>query len=87
MSTAYHFWSPSCAPCRVIKPSIETLKEEFPDIEWVSVNTTEDTNDYIRKIGVTSWPTIVYFKNGVEVGRHSGTTIAMYYTLARRCLA
>ena len=25
--TVYHFWSPTCNPCKVIKPVIEDLKE------------------------------------------------------------
>ena len=40
--TVYHFWSPTCAPCKAIKPSIEDLKEEFPETTWVHVNTHDD---------------------------------------------
>jgi hypothetical protein len=29
-------------------------------------------------------PTIVVFKNGVEVGRHSGANMILYYTLIRK---
>ena len=25
MIVAYHFWSPTCGPCKVIKPAIEDL--------------------------------------------------------------
>jgi thiol-disulfide isomerase/thioredoxin len=84
MSEAYHFWSPTCAPCRVIKPAIEDLKEEFPDIKWTSVNTHLDTHNFSTKYGVNVVPTIVFVKNGAEVGRHSGTNMGIYYTLARR---
>jgi len=84
MSEAYHFWSPTCAPCRVIKPAIEDLKEEFPDIKWTSVNSHNDTHNFSTKYAVNVVPTIVFVKNGAEVGRHSGTNMGIYYTLARR---
>jgi acid phosphatase family membrane protein YuiD len=32
-------------------------------------------------------PTIVVLKDGVEVGRHSGSQIAIYYTLIRKAIA
>jgi thiol-disulfide isomerase/thioredoxin len=28
---AYHFWSPTCAPCVALKPAVQDLKEEFPE--------------------------------------------------------
>jgi hypothetical protein len=74
----------------VIKPSIETLKEEFEDAippqNWVAVNTHADTNGYVAKYEVAVVPTLVVVKNGVEVGRHSGSTISLYYTLIRKAL-
>ena len=85
--TAYHFWSPTCGPCKVIKPAIEDLKEEFPQISWITVNTHDDSNDYAGKYGVSVVPTIVAVveKNGVEVfnEKHSGTTMASYYRILR----
>lgn len=84
MSEAYHFWSPTCAPCRVIKPAIEDLKEEFPGVKWHSVNTHDDKLNLSQKYQVSVVPTIVFVKNGTEVGRHSGTNMGIYYTLARR---
>lgn len=81
---AYHFWSPTCAPCKVIKPAIEDLKEEFDDIKWTSVNTHVDPTGISKKLNVQVVPTIVILKNGAEVGRHSGTNMIVYYTLIRK---
>lgn len=83
----YHFWSPTCAPCKVIKPAIEDLKEEFPDFQWVSVNTHEDTANIAGIYGVSIVPTIVTVYNGNEIGRHSGTSMISYYTLMRKALS
>lgn len=86
--TVFHFWSPTCGPCMVIKPSIEDLKEEFDGrIEWISINTKEDPKAIAPKLNVSVVPTIVVTKDGMEVGRHSGTQIGIFYTLIRKALA
>jgi thiol-disulfide isomerase/thioredoxin len=84
---AYHFWSPTCGPCKVIKPAIEDLKEEFPDVLWRSVNTHDDINDASRTFSVSVVPTIVVTKNGTEVARHSGTNMSIYYSILRKAIA
>ena len=81
---AFHFWSPSCTPCSVIKPSLDDLKQEFDDVKWTSVNTHVDMHGLGKKMGIQVVPTIVVFKNGTEVGRHSGANMIMYYTLIRK---
>lgn len=75
---AYHFWSPTCAPCKAIKPIIQDLKDDFPVIIWVSVNIENDVKGYTAMYNVTSVPTMVvvaYNKAGEEIYKqsHSGT--------------
>lgn len=89
--TAYHFWSPTCAPCKFIKPAVEDLKEEFPDIQWVSVNTHDDTNGYAEKFGVQVVPTIVVLVldstgKAVYSEKQSGTNMSNYYRILRHGL-
>lgn len=83
--TAYHFWSPTCAPCKIIKPTIEDLKEEFDSVTWVSVNTHDDASGYADKYGVSVVPTIVVVC-GDSVERHSGTAVAGYYRILRAAI-
>jgi len=83
---AYHFWSPTCAPCKAIKPAIEDLKEEFPEVEWVSVNTHDDKEEYSEKFNVTLVPTIVVVSKTLNVDRHSGTSMMGYYRIIRNAL-
>jgi thioredoxin-like negative regulator of GroEL len=72
----------------VIKPSLEMLKEEFEGkIEWISINTKEDPKAVARLMNISVVPTIVVVKDGMEVGRHSGTQIGIFYTLIRKALA
>ena len=84
---AYHFWSPTCGPCKHIKPAIEQMKEDFPQITWDPINTHDDPRGVAPTMRVQAVPTVVVLKNGVEVGRHSGTNVIMYYSLLRRALA
>jgi thioredoxin-like negative regulator of GroEL len=84
---AYHFWSPTCGPCKAIKPAIADLIDEFLGIYFVGVNTHDDPQGIAAKFNVSVVPTMVFLVNGVEVGRYSGTSIIMYYTLARKALS
>ena len=86
--TAYHFWSPTCGPCKVIKPAIEDLKEEFPVVEWITVNTHDDPENRAGIYGVKIVPTIVVIAsddNGqvISTEKHSGTVMAGYYRILR----
>ena len=54
---------------------------------FVGVNTHADPQELATKFGVQVVPTIVVVKNGVEVGRYSGTQVIMYYTLIKKALA
>lgn len=84
-----HFWSPTCNPCKVIKPALEDIKEEFKDQiqEWVSINTKDDPKNVARQFNVAVVPTIVVLKNNVEVARHSGTQLGIYYAIIRKAIA
>jgi thiol-disulfide isomerase/thioredoxin len=87
----YHFWSPTCGPCKTIKPVIEDLKEEFSQFTWLSVNTHEDPQDYKTKFGVQVVPTIVVAGFGddgklVVTEKQSGTNVPAYYRILRNGL-
>uniref|UniRef100_A0A6C0JYD7 Thioredoxin domain-containing protein n=1 Tax=viral metagenome TaxID=1070528 RepID=A0A6C0JYD7_9ZZZZ len=84
----YVFSSKTCAPCKLLKPVIEDLKEEFSGFDWVDIDIHEDTSGIAQRIGVTIVPTVAvvwYNENGsVErVEKHSGTSPAPYYRILR----
>lgn len=86
--TVFHFWSPTCNPCKVIKPALEDIQDEFKDrIEWISINTKEDPKGAARRLGITVVPSFVVVKEGIEIGRYSGTQISIIYSLIRKGLA
>ena len=83
-----HFWSPTCGPCKVIKPAIEDIKEEFEGkIDWNSINIKDDPKGYGQRFQISVVPTIVVFKGNTEIGRYSGTQIAIIYQLIRKGIA
>lgn len=84
----YHFWSPTCAPCKAIKPIVEDLKEEFSNLRWESVDTSVDTSGISSRLGVSIVPTIAVVHHDdsgkvVNVEKHSGTQAAGYYRILR----
>ena len=83
-----HFWSPTCGPCKVIKPALEDIKEEFEGkIDWISINTKEDPKGYAQKFNVSVVPTIIVFKGDTEVALYSGTQISIIYQIIRKGLS
>jgi thioredoxin-like negative regulator of GroEL len=89
--TIYHMWSPTCGPCKTLKPLFEDLKEEFPQFTWVSVNTHDDKVGYAQKFGVQFVPTLVLVVSNTEgkvimSEKKTGTNVADYYRLIRNGL-
>jgi thiol-disulfide isomerase/thioredoxin len=82
--TAYTFWSPICEPCKVIKPSLEALKEDFDSVHWVSVNIRGDAEGLAARFGVTHVPTMVVTVNDQVIGKVVGTAMAEYYRILRQ---
>ncbi len=60
-----------CGPCKMLRPVIEELSEEHPEVKFVSVDVDEEAEIAIR-YGVSSIPCLVFLKNGEEVGRSVG---------------
>jgi thioredoxin-like negative regulator of GroEL len=83
-TTAYHFWSPTCGPCKTIRPALEDLREEFSNVEWVSVNIQDDPQNLARKYYVKFIPTVVLVTNNQTADRHSGADVMGYYRMFKK---
>ncbi len=70
--TIVDFWAPWCGPCRMIAPLIDEAAERYNgQLKVVKVNVDENP-ETSRHYGVTSIPTLLFFKNGEIVDRLLG---------------
>ena len=66
------FWASWCPPCRIIAPIIEKLAKQYAGkIVFAKVNVDQNPKTALA-YGVTSIPTLILIKNGVEVDRIIG---------------
>jgi thioredoxin 1 len=65
-------WAPWCAPCRMIAPAIEDLASEYTDKAIVGKLNVDENPMVARKFGVTSIPTLLFFKGGEVVDQMVG---------------
>ena len=60
-----------CGPCQMLKPLIEKVAEEHPELSILSVDVDEVPSP-CEKYGIFSIPTIIVFKDGKEAKRNVG---------------
>lgn len=66
------FWAPWCMPCRMIAPILENIAAEYDEQVLVAkVNTDQDPR-WAMQYGVRGIPTLLFIKQGHEVGRIVG---------------
>ena len=73
------FWAPWCGPCRMVGPILDEIARERPDIKVCKVNVDEEPA-LAAQFGIMSIPTVVFLKNGKEIGRKVGLMPAQAYT-------
>lgn len=69
--TAIKFWASWCAPCKLVTPHFEKMKQEFPDLEYKEIDVDEG-NDIVSKYKVNAVPTILLLHDDEEVERLVG---------------
>ena len=66
------FWAPWCGPCKSMAPVFTSVASKFPlKVLFVKVN-TEDEQGLGAKYNIRSIPTLVIYKDGIEIQRVSG---------------
>jgi len=71
-----------CGPCKLLEPTLEALAERFESAAWAGGSSKAevevvrlDSDEHPGKasaLGVEGLPTVIFFKNGAEVGRFEG---------------
>ncbi len=64
-------WADWCRPCKAIEPYLKELEREYPNVKFLKLN-ADEYPEILQDLGVISIPTVIYFKNGKEVGRIVG---------------
>jgi len=79
--SVYHFWSQTCPPCKRLKPVFQDLKDDFPSVNWVSVDINNDPSKLRGKFGITQVPSLVCVLMDGSVHKHSGGDAIGYFKL------
>ena len=65
------FWSPTCGPCRMLAPVLETLAKENASVVFLKCNVFENMN-LASQLNISVVPTLIFYKNGNPILRLSG---------------
>lgn len=66
------FYSDSCIPCKRLAPLLADLEESYADKLYIGRVNIAYEKELVEKYEVTAAPTLLFFKNGQEVARHTG---------------
>lgn len=66
------FWATWCGPCKMFGPVFENTSKKFKNVKFCKLNVDSDKENICKDLGVMSIPTIILFKDGIEIKRNVG---------------
>ena len=72
----FDFTATWCGPCRIQKPILEKLEEEFGDKVEIKEVDVDQNQELAARYNIRVVPTLIMEKDGVEVKRFTGVTSA-----------
>ena len=66
------FWAPWCGPCKMVAPEFVKVARETAGQFVIAKVNTEELPSLSARFHITAIPTMVVFKNGLEVARQAG---------------
>lgn len=79
MITVTRFTSKTCAPCRLLAPVFDQLKQEFAWKAQFSTIDIEENPSYKESKGISGVPMVIIESNGREVSRLMGVKAKSVY--------
>ena len=66
------FYAEWCGPCQKLLPTIHKLTDELKDDVFIQKVDVDDYQELAAKYSIRNIPTLIFFKNGKPVDRHTG---------------
>ena len=66
------FFATWCGPCNMLGPVFSEVAEENKDLGFFAKVDIDESMELAQEYGVSTVPTVIFFKDGVEVTREIG---------------
>ncbi len=66
------FWAPWCGPCKMVAPEFNKVAAEGAGRWLVAKVNTEELQALAARFRITAIPTMILFRDGIEIARQQG---------------
>ncbi|WP_299058957.1 thioredoxin [uncultured Polaribacter sp.] len=66
------FYADWCGPCQTLLPTIHKLADELEDTITIKKVNVDENQELAAKFGIRNIPSLIFFKNGQVIDKHTG---------------